>query len=347
VDEVAKLPESANGWRCERNLLLQSIAACESRGGTIMSEHAISCSWARVAEDYRVIKSLFGVGIVDTLIGFPSDPDQIYATMRKSFHDRESREDFVMPAEYMFRDIPERTIDRTMDPVAVTLGEMDRHGIEIGLVSASVNRETAVRALMEHPDRFVASWTCDPNEGMDGIRTLVQACNELGVRAASFFPHGTNPQVALDAPMMYAYYAKCIELGIPVFVTVGIAGPRVPSMVQHVERIDQVMYDFPDLVFVMRHGAEPWVDLAVKLMLKWPNLYYSTSAFAPRYYPKVIIDYANTRGAEKVLYGGYFPMGLSLERIVAELPSVPLKDDVWPRFLRHNAVKVLKLENIL
>jgi predicted TIM-barrel fold metal-dependent hydrolase len=144
--------------------------------------------------------------------------------------------------------------------------------------------------------------------------------------------------------MMYAFYMKCIELDIPAFVTVGIAGPRVPSMVQHVERIDQVMYDFPDLVFVMRHGAEPWVDLAVKLMLKWPNLYYSTSAFAPRFYPKPIVDYANTRGAEKVMYAGYFPMGLSLERIVSELPGVPFKEDVWPKFLRHNALKVLKLK---
>ncbi len=31
---------------------------------------------------------------------------------------------------------------------------------------------------------------------------------------------------------------------------------------------DQVCYDFPDLRIVMRHGAEPWQDLAVKLMLK-------------------------------------------------------------------------------
>src|SRR3546814_7674142 len=72
----------------------------------------------------------------------------------------------------------------------------------------------------------------------------------------------------------------------------------------------------------MRHGAEPWVDLAVKLMIKWPNLHYSTSAFAPRYYPQAIVDYANTRGADKVIYGGYFPMGLSLQRIRAELPDV-------------------------
>ena len=55
----------------------------------------------------------------------------------------------------------------------------------------------------------------------------------------------------------------------------------------------------------------------MKLMLKWPGLYYMTSAFAPKYYPKAIIDYANTRGADKVMYAGYYPMGLSLERIFA------------------------------
>jgi len=95
---------------------------------------------------------------------------------------------------------------------------------------------------------------------------------------------------------------------------------------------------------VMRHGAEPWADLAVKLMLKWPNLYYSTSAFAPKHYPKAIIDYANTRGADKILYAGYFPMGLSLERIFRDMPHVPFRDEVWPKFLRENALRVLKLD---
>jgi predicted TIM-barrel fold metal-dependent hydrolase len=144
---------------------------------------------------------------------------------------------------------------------------------------------------------------------------------------------------------MYPVYSKCCELDIPVLCCVGVPGPRVPMLCQHVELIDQVMYDFPDLKVVMRHGAEPWPELAVKLMLKWPNLYYSTSAFAPRYYPKAIIDYANTRGADKVMYAGYFPMGLSLDRIMAELPNVALRDDVWPRFLRENALHVLGLEN--
>jgi hypothetical protein len=113
---------------------------------------------------------------------------------------------------------------------------------------------------------------------------------------------------------------------------------------QKVEHIDEVMYDFPDLVFVTRHGCEPWTELAVKLMLKWPGLHYSTSAFAPKYYPKDIVEFANSRGAEKIIYAGYFPMGLSIERIMTEMATVPLKDAVWPKFLRTNALRVLGLE---
>ena len=59
--------------------------------------------------------------------------------------------------------------------------------------------------------------------------------------------------------------------------------------------------------------------------------------------PKAIIDYANTRGADKVIYAGYFPMGLSLDRIFGDMPNVPFKDEVWPKFLRENAIKVFGL----
>jgi predicted TIM-barrel fold metal-dependent hydrolase len=79
-------------------------------------------------------------------------------------------------------------------------------------------------------------------------------------------------------------------------------------------------------------------------MLKYPNLYYSTSAFAPKHYPKAIIDFANKRGPDKIIYAGYFPAGLSLERIFTELQNVPFKDEVWPKFLRENAARVFKLD---
>jgi uncharacterized protein len=288
-----------------------------------------------------LVSGLPDIGIIDTMIGFAQDPAALYGSLRAAL--REESKAFEMPAQYMFRDVPNKAAAGEVDAVELTRQEMDRHGIATGLISVSAAPEVAERAFAAHPGRFVGAWTIDPNEGMSGVRKLVEAHQRWDIRAVAFMPHMAQPQVAIDAPLAYPVYAKCVELGLPVFVTVGIAGPRVPSLVQHVERVDQVMYDFPELVFVMRHGAEPWVDLAVKLMLKWPNLYYSTSAFAPRYYPREIIEYANTRGAQKVLYGGYFPMGLTLDRIMSELPTVPFKDHVWPRFLRDNAARLLRL----
>ena len=93
-----------------------------------------------------------------------------------------------------------------------------------------------------------------------------------------------------------------------------------------------------------RHGCEPRTALAAKLLLKWPNLYYSTTAFAPKYYPQDIINFANTRGSDKVMYCGYFPAGLTLERQFRDMPDVPFNDGVWPKFLRENAIRVFKLD---
>jgi predicted TIM-barrel fold metal-dependent hydrolase len=126
-----------------------------------------------------------------------------------------------------------------------------------------------------------------------------------------------------------------------VFINIGVPGPRWPAHVQHPMLLESVLSDFPELTIVTRHGGEPWVRETISLMRSWPNLHYSTSAFAPRYYPAEIIEFANTDGADRVLYAGYFPSGLSLERIFVELAAVPLDDDVWPKFLRANALRVL------
>jgi uncharacterized protein len=282
-----------------------------------------------------------GLPVIDTMVGFPHEGSAQYDFIRKQTKDRESKEDFEFPVEYMFKDVPKGL--STDDPVSLVLQQMDRFGIEKAMIG--VGEDSAQRALKTFPDRFVPSGALvDPNDVMGSVNAIRREYEQFGIRATSAFPAGTFPQVPIDDPKMYPIYATCVELGIPIFVCAGIPGPRVPFAPQEVSRIDIVMFDFPDLVFVTRHGCEPWEDLAVKLMLKWPNLYYSTSAFAPKYYPKAIIDYANSRGADKVIYAGYFPMGLSLERIFSELPKVPLKDEVWPKFLYGNAARILGLE---
>ncbi len=280
------------------------------------------------------------IGIVDLMIGFPSsDPRAHYESLRALAKDEESRR-MEFPAEYMFKDVPNH-LEGGQDPIGATLAAMDKHGVEIGLVG--VGNAATSGAIQRHPDRFVVGLEIDPNDIGGAVRSIRTAHADHGIVAVTTFPAGCNPQVPVSDRRYYAIYQTCVDLDLPIIVNAGIAGPRVPSECQDVMHFDQVCYDFPDLRIVMRHGAEPWEELAVKLMLKWPGLFYMTSAFAPKYYPRAIVDYANNRGAEKIMYAGYFPMGLSLDRIFDEMPNVPFRDHVWPLFLRENAMRVFKL----
>lgn len=281
-----------------------------------------------------------GIGIVDLMIGFPMrDKKKVYEYLMRGIRDEETKGEFTFPAEYMFKEVPDEN-EAGADPIDTTFAEMDKYGIHAGLFGLSDDsREAAKR----YPGRVFHSLEVDPNDVMKTVRRIRKAKETDDLTAVTFFPSGCFPQVNVDAALVYPVYATCIDLDIPIIVNAGIAGPRFPSDCQHVERFDRVCYDFPELRIVMRHGAEPWEDLAVKLMLKWPNLYYSTSAFAPKYYPRAIVDYANTRGAHKVCFAGYFPMGLSYEQIFAQLPEVGFRDHVWPGFLRENARRIFGL----
>ncbi len=281
------------------------------------------------------------IGAIDLMIGFPkADAQRNYDYLRPLIHD-DASDDLEMPAGYMFKEVPNH-LEEAQDGVAVTLAEMDKYGVAIGLTSAQ--SDEGARALKDHPDRFVGSLEIDPNDITGAVRKIRAAKEEHDIKAVTTFPAGCNPQVPVNDRRYYPIYQTCVDLDIPIISNAGIAGPRFPSACQDVMLFDDVCYDFPELRIVMRHGAEPWEALAAKLMLKWPGLYYMPSAFAPKHYPKAIIDYANTRGADKIMYAGYYPMGLSLERIFTELPDVPFRDHVWPKFLRENAMRVFKLD---
>jgi predicted TIM-barrel fold metal-dependent hydrolase len=286
------------------------------------------------------------VPVIDLMLNIAgSDRSSWYDFMKPLFLDDESRRVFEMPAQYMFKHIPWVPDDLEGDDAYIgwTLAQMDAHGIERAMVGVDDENTLVQAALRRHPDRFFASYHANPNKGMEEVRSIVRMKEAYDIKAVTAFPSGLCPQVPIDDKRWYPIYAKCVELDLPFCCCVGVPGPRLPMSPQKVERIDEVCWFFPELKFVMRHGAEPWTELAVKLMLKYPNLSYMTSAFAPKYYPKAIVDYANSRGADRIMYAGYFPMGLSLERIFREMKDVPFKDEVWPKFLRENAVRVFGL----
>ena len=231
-----------------------------------------------------------GIKVIDCMLGIPEAEDRSdwFASFRPLIKDAETLQQFSMPAQYMFKDIPKS--GKQDDYTKWTVEQMDRFGIDKALIGWNEN-ETSRRAKEVFGDRFFFDLPCDPNKGMDEVRRIRRIHAEVGLSAISVFPAGTFPQVAINHKYMFPLYTVACELGLPICLNVGIPGPRIPMETQKVEHLDEVCCFFPELKFVMRHGAEPWEELAVKLMLKWPNLYYSTSAFAPKHYPKAIIDY--------------------------------------------------------
>ena len=249
---------------------------------------------------------------------------------------------YTHPAQHFFKGSEERMASgNTLEELLALLDEV---GIEQGLVDCDLDDPGPVLEIVEqHPDRFFATVSVNPWLGMPEIRKLEALVrNHPHVRACTVT--GFRIQRPYNDKIYWPLYAKCSELDLPVICYVGLPGPRVPGDAQNPMHLDEVLWFFPELKVVMRHGGEPWQFECVKLMLKWPNLYYSTSAFAPKHYPQDVMHFANTRGTGQVLYAGYWP-GLHLRRIRDEIEQdLALRDHVWRPFLRENAIQVFKLD---
>lgn len=282
------------------------------------------------------------VKIIDLMMGIPgAESGSWYDFLKPLLMDDESRHHFRMPAQYLFKHLPR--VEPQADYVAYTVAKMDKFNIGQAMLGIDDDSRIHREALARFPDRFFCAYETNPNGGMQEVRKIRRLHREAGIRALTAFPAGSFPQVPLNDKKWYPIYATCIDLDIPFCPCTGLPGPRVPMAPQKVELLDEVCWFFPELRVVMRHGAQPDEQLACRLMLKHPNLHYMTSAFTPSRYPDEVVRFANTGGADQVLYAGYFPIGLTLERIFAELPRVPFEDSVWPKFLRENARRVFKL----
>src|ERR1700680_1467896 len=100
----------------------------------------------------------------------------------------------------MFKNVPK--VEPQADPVKGLLDLMGEYGIDRAMIGVATSEESprvedSQRALREHPDRFFGCVQVDPNRGMDAVRYLTRAVEELGVKAASAFPRALHPHVAI------------------------------------------------------------------------------------------------------------------------------------------------------
>ncbi|MDJ0653897.1 MAG: amidohydrolase family protein [Xanthomonadales bacterium] len=234
---------------------------------------------------------------------------------------------------------------------------MDQAGIGHGfLIAAKSGRpglpgcyhmplEVVARAVEQYPDRFSGLCGVDPFMGMDGVRQLEDAVKNMGFVGAHLYPHWFD--LAPDQARYYPFYAKCVELDVPIQMQVG------QSMIYSKEyrcrsvgrpiTLDPVACDFPELKLIGIHVGIPWTDEMIAMAWKHANVYIGCDAHSPKYWPQSFVNYINSYGSKKVLFGTDFPV-LDFARTMEEIRGLGLKPGSLQRLLRDNTVEVYGLD---
>ena len=225
-------------------------------------------------------------------------------------------------------------------PLDEMVAMMEAAGIGRGILTINAaDPKPFAEMAARYPGRFLLSTVIDPLQGMAAVRTIEQLAKEYDVRLIRLVPFLFNRPP--NDKVCYPIYAKCIELGLAVSVNTGIPGPPMPAEPQRPLYLDEICLFYPELTLIMAHGADPWWGEAIRLLLKYPQLYMMTSAYLPKYPPPELIHFMNTRGEDKILFATDFPF-LPFDRAVDTAKALPFRPGVLEKYLGGNARRVFR-----
>ncbi|WP_199484779.1 amidohydrolase family protein [Actinomadura craniellae] len=231
-------------------------------------------------------------------------------------------------------------------PLDALLAEMDAGGVTRAILLTGL-AEPSRRALSyveARPDRFALGiGRLDLLRPIPTLRALDAFRRSHPVAYAQVGPAfwGDGQYPPSDA-VYYPLYTKCCEWDLPLCLATGLPGPPIGGEAQHPMHLDRVCQRFPELKLCMHHGADPWWDVAIRLMLKYRNLRLMTSAWAPRRLPAELLRFMRGRGRDQVIFASDSPV-LSITRCVGEARALDLPADVLDAFLHGNAAEFFGL----
>jgi predicted TIM-barrel fold metal-dependent hydrolase len=106
--------------------------------------------------------------------------------------------------------------------------------------------------------------------------------------------------------------------------------------------IDDVAVDFPDMKFILAHPSWPWTDESLSMALHKDNVFIDLSGWSPKYFPKQVIQYANTQLKHKMMFGSDWPL-IRPDKWIDAAKEAGFRDEVLPLIMKDNAVRVLGL----
>jgi predicted TIM-barrel fold metal-dependent hydrolase len=211
-----------------------------------------------------------------------------------------------------------------------------------------VSNDAVLDFAAQNPDVALPFVSLDPTRGPDAVREARRLVATGRVRGLKLHP--PSQEFFPNDRAVYPLYEVFAEARLPVLFHTGHtgigAGMRGGGGLRlkygHPMPIDDVAVDFPDLPIVMAHPSFPWQDEAISVCLHKPQVHIDLSGWSPKYFPPVLVQYANTLLKHKVLFGSDYPY-LTPDRWMADFETIGIREEVRPLILKENAARLLGL----
>ena len=238
------------------------------------------------------------------------------------------------PADFIAR-MDGLGIDKALICAIITWSYRGQHPIEQSSV------DEVVEVSDQYPDRLFGLYGVNPMTAMAGVAELERAVREHRFKGVHIHPHGFD--MAPDHAYYFPFYAKCQELGVPAVISMGHTLDIMPIENGRPARLDRAAIYFPDLAFVLTHTGWPWVEEAIAMAWKHPNVFLGTSAYAPKYWKPEMVKFINSHGQDKVMWGTDFPL-IDHAESLGQIDALGLRETSKAKLLHDNAARVFGLD---
>jgi predicted TIM-barrel fold metal-dependent hydrolase len=211
-----------------------------------------------------------------------------------------------------------------------------------------ITNEEIAELAAKNSDVAIPFASIDPARGKLGVREARRLIKDYGVRGFKFHPssQGFFP----NDRKAYPLYEVIAEAKLPALfhtgqtgVGAGVrAGGGIRLKYSNPLYLDDVAVDFPDMPIILAHPSFPWQEEALSVATHKPQVYIDLSGWSPKYFPPILVQYANTLLKDKVLFGSDYPV-MTPERWIADFEKLNIKPEVRPLIMKLNAAKLLKL----
>ena len=214
--------------------------------------------------------------------------------------------------------------------------------------SRKITNEEIAELAHKHGDVAIPFASIDPHRGPDGVRLAKKLITQYRVKGFKFHP--SVQEFYPNDRLAYPLYEAIAEAKLPAIFHTGQtgvgAGTRAGSGIRlkysHPMLLDDVAADFPDMPIILAHPSFPWQEEALSVATHKPQVYIDLSGWSPKYFPPILVQYANTLLKDKILFGSDYPV-MSPERWMAEFEKLNIRPEVRPLILKENAARLLKL----